>query len=237
MIVNIVFLGRIWYLCLPAGLYFGYTAYSMQGGWKLRSLTILATLFLLVPVVYVAATNYQEYADQKEYMQEREAHAWVLEKTDTIAGLELPKKTKIYLKTTFNMNQKEDAKLIDVEQINLSEPTDLLGITFTDTVHRGRYELRGTLHGDQLIEGWPCRGEITLYEKRDYSGKDTETELQLQKCTLYQSHTVFDHTLPAGTEIELKSWDWTFNYPNRERIISIDPDSGDVTFDSNNLND
>jgi len=164
---------------------------------------------------------------QRDRRQERETHSWVLKEPATVAGVDIPADSKTYYNTWFDMDQKRQATLDDIETLELSAPTNIFGAVVTGRFHKGDYEWLGTLHGNQMIEGWPCSGKVILTVSITDNGK----KRHLQKCTLYKDHTVFGRRLPKGTDIELKSWSWTFDFPEG-KIISFDPDSGELTFSS-----
>jgi hypothetical protein len=225
----LIIVGLHWYISLPAGLLLaGFALFGKSQHWAGRSLEGLLAITLLFPVLWYASNVIQQKQQRQQRQANREAHAWVLDKPTTVAGIDLPADTKIHLNTSFDMKQKEQAQIDDIDDMNLAAPATIFGIKFTGYLNHAASEWEGTMQGHQMIDGWPCRGEITLYEKRDYNGKEMTRELQLEKCTLYQSHTVFGHTLPKGTKIELQSWNWTFHFPDGHYIF-IDPDSGNIT--------
>ncbi|HLR24580.1 MAG TPA: hypothetical protein VK112_01850 [Fodinibius sp.] len=228
IIVGVVY----WYISLPLGLLLaGVTIFAKSQGVWLRGLSSLGALFFLLPFVVYGLFSVKIELRQQKIRQEREAHSWVLKEPATVAGVDIPADSKIYYNTWFDMDLKRRATLDDIETFELSAPTNIFGIAVTGRFHKGDYEWEGMLHNNQMIEGWPCSGKIIL----NVSITDNGKKRHLQKCTLYKDHTVFGRRLPKGTEIELKSWRWTFNFP-KGKIISFDPNSGELTFSSNNTN-
>lgn len=226
-------LGAYWYISLPVGLLLGAGAmYVKSQHWAVRSLEGFLAICLIGPVIFRGVHEIQNMIDRRHDQKAREAHSWVLEKPTTVAGLELPADTKIYFSMVlFNMSQKNRATLDDIVDIKLAGPTTVFGITFEGSLHHTPYgEWRGSLYGERVINGWPCVGKIVFRVEQNDKNKEPNRKFMLQKCTLYKSHTIFGHMLPAGTHIELGSRNWTFNLP--DKIIKINPENGKLTFSS-----
>lgn len=220
IIVGVVY----WYISLPLGLLLaGVTIFAKSQGFWLRGLASLGALFFLLPFVVYGLFSVKTELRQQKIRQEREAHSWVLKEPTTVAGVDLPAGSKIYYNTWFDMDQKRGATLDDIETFVFSEPAEIFGITVKGRFSETSYYWEGTLHSNQMIDGWPCTGEVAITDKGE-----------LLECMLFRAHEVFGRTVPAETEIELKSWRWTFNFP-KGKNISFDPDSGKMTFNSDSL--
>lgn len=216
---------KYWYISLPLGLLLsGITIFAKSQGTWVRVSSSLGALFFLIPFIGYGLFSLKIEMKQRDRRQEREAHSWVLKEPVTVAGVDVPAGSKIYYNTWFTMNQKRQATLDDIETFEFSAPTNIFGVVVTGRFHKVDYSWEGTLHGNQMIDGWPCKGKIAITDKS-----------KLIECTLSRDHEVFGHRLPAGTEIELKPWSWSFTFP-KGKVISFNPKSGKLTFSSDSTN-
>jgi hypothetical protein len=162
------------------------------------------------PTVAVAAValparplmdKYQSYKAKKRLLQ--------LEGPTTVARLELPVGTVVFLSETADRKSKEKLTFEDIKEITLPSPTPLFGAVLEKKIKpgMGRY-WEVMLANDQIIDRWPCAAGRASF---DIDGA-------LRSCQLSSEYAFKGQVLPAKTLILVTPDRWVLSPPQASSI-------------------
>lgn len=208
-------LGAFWWpLLVPAGLFFLILAIGVKQRF-VRWPVVVLTVVLLLPVAcvvvkYVIPEGWRVAVENiSEYR-----HAVTLDKPTRMSRVLIPAGSVLQLRPGFDMADMAQATLGNVEEIRLPEPARLFGVHVQGVAKHWVY-WRVNLVGTQVIDGWPCRGNIAITR----TGK-------LVECALARADTAFGYRFPAGARVSHADGIVSVNIPNSGTTIKFDADSG-----------
>lgn len=214
-----------WPLTLLLALGFAAIAgFARKARKTVRILCALAAAFFALPLLWALGGIAGDMAEQARDRRERQAHTWVLAQDTTLAGVRLAAGSRLLLYSWFDMQQKEQLRLSDIDEMDLARPAVFLGAELAGRVQQesGTNRWYGMLSKAQTVKGWPCTGNIRIN-----GGDSMPIEL-----TLAADYSLFGQVFPKGTVVRLYYQDWQFDFPGNGRSMNFDPGSGKCTFDS-----
>jgi len=185
---------KVWFLTIPAGavlLLVAWLGADWPGGLRWAALGVGCLLLLSFPAA--AALFVFQTIDATAYRR-------LLDRDETLEGLHLPAGSRVHFA------HKDHA---DVVAIDLPGVTEIKGMRLTGTLRRFAPNWNCVLAEDQILDGFPCRRGIAVF---DAGGV-------IQKFTLAAAHALLGLQLPPLTMVERGN-------DTRPWILILPPDAG-----------
>ncbi|SKA06403.1 hypothetical protein SAMN04488128_102551 [Chitinophaga eiseniae] len=205
----------LWYITLPAGLLLLWVCLRRKNKPWLRWMSGIGAAPLLFPFLVFGWVSVKEAINDsianREYRQKEKEHTVILKQPETVAGIALSAGDTVFYNFDFDMGNRQQAQLTDIQGANLSKPARFLNLEVKRIAENAYYGWDILLARDQQVLGWPCTGYIVLTKDgRFVSG------------TLSTEHVIGSYIIPKGSMV----------VDNSEELLRITlPDSKTIAID------
>lgn len=205
----------LWYITLPAGLLLLWACLRRKNRPWLRWMAGIGAAPFLFPFLVIGWVAVKEAIDDsialREFRQQEKEHTVVLKQPEIVAGIALSAGDTVFYNFGFDMRNRQQAQLTDIQGANLSKPARFFDLEVKRIGENAYYGWSILLAHDQQVLGWPCAGDIVLTKDgRFVSG------------TLSSEHILGSYAIPKGSMV----------VDNEDQYLRITlPDAKTVTID------
>lgn len=184
-----------WYITMPIAFLLLWACLRKNNSLRVRWISGIGAMVLLFPIAVfiweVLSGLVDDGINRRDFERQKKLHTFILKHPETTAGIALSAGDKVYYTRDFDMNNRKQAQLKDIDSIRLSKPVrffnlQVKGLIWAD--QHGNWNV--TLTHQQVVFGWPCTGEVLI-------GADS-TFIQ---GTLASKHIVLGYRLPKGSNV------------------------------------
>lgn len=186
----------VWFVALPLGIVLIYfsiqgfkNAETIGGKWG-ATIPVVIALPLLIAGITGLSMTIGDFPIWNKIRTER--HSWVLKDSTEIEGVIFPTQTKIYFSRFFKMKHKRQARLEDIDKVELSDSIQFLRYPVEAIIEGDPFEYKITLSENVNIDGFPIsKGRAIISRDGTF------------KCGMtYKNHDLQGIDIPQGSEIK-----------------------------------
>lgn len=194
-----------WYITIPIAVLLLWACLHKNNSPGLRWISGIGTMVLLFPIavmLWVLVSGLiEDGINRREFKQRKKLHTFILKQAETVAGISLSAGDTVYyaldFPKDFDMNNREQAQLNDIDSIHLSKPTHFFNLEVKGLIGVDQYgNWKVTLTHKQPVFGWPCAGDVVI-------GADST----FVRGTLADDYVALGYRLPKGSEVKYNDYD------------------------------
>ncbi|SHE41030.1 hypothetical protein [Pedobacter caeni] len=208
----------LWYITVPAAVLLVWASLHKKNSRKMRWISGIGAAVLLFPVAvfawYLLSGLIEDGMNRREHEREKIRHTFILKQPETTAGVAFSAGDTIYYAMDFDMNNRKQAQLKDLDSVRLSKPTrffnlQVKGVIWVDQYHSWHV----TLTHQQPVFGWPCIGNVVI-----------DADSTFVRGTLADDYIALGYHLPKGSKVKYEEGLINIILPN-SKWLTIDAET------------
>jgi hypothetical protein len=206
-----------WYITMPIAFLLLWACLRKKNSLRVRWSSGIGAMVLLFPMAVllweILIGLIEDGINRREFEQQKKLHTYSLKRSETTAGIVLSAGDTVYYAISFDMNNRKQAQLEDIDSVRLSKPTRFFNLQVKGVIGVNQYgDWNVHLTHQQGVFGWPCTGNVMI-------GPDST----FVRGTLAEDYVVLGYRLPKGSEVRYREDDLiNIILPNSE-WLSINP--------------